>query len=321
MLRDNVIITIKSGTGGNGSESVIKLTKIKRVPEGGDGGKGGDVVFIADNNVADLQAFMFNNLFVAENGGAGSSNKKTGAHGKDLILRVPCGTTITNADTGLCIRKLDQTGDSVIAAKGGDGGFGNVHKRNLRQGFPGEELRVQLNFVLPVDVCIIGFPNTGKSRLLATLTNSKVKVTGHPFSTQQPALGTLTFDDYKSLVLCELPSIISGSSTGKGIGSKFMKHLTHAPVVLCLLDPTSRFSSGVDVEYKTLRDELSACGHALSDKKVMIVINKIDAYNKDLLKDKIERFKNLYPTYLISLETGEGVEKMKAGIRKLASEE
>ncbi len=320
MSRDNITITIKSGRGGNGSEAVVKRTKIKMVPDGGDGGKGGDVVFIADTNVADLEEFMFNKVFQAEPGGAGGSNQRTGANGKDLVLRVPCGTTIMNTETGLLIRRLSNHGDFVIAARGGDGGFGNMHKRSGRPGREGEAFTVNLDFILPLDVCIVGFPNTGKSRLLSMITNSKVKVADHPFSTQRPSLGTYVSVDFDTIVFCEIPSLIAGSCHGKGLGNKFLKHAANAKIMLYLLDPTSRFSHGVDEEYKCLREELAAYDPALNEKTVMIVINKIDAYNKDLLKDMRERFGNLYPTFLVSLETKEGLPELMSGIKQVIRE-
>jgi GTP-binding protein len=179
---------------------------------------------------------------------------------------------------------------------------------------------VALDFTLPMDVCIVGFPNTGKSRLLTLLTNSKVKVAEHPFSTQRPSLGTYIDEDFMKIVFCEMPSLVAGSSRGKGLGNKFIKHAASAKIMVYLLDPTSRFSHSIEEEYKCLRDEIGAYDPALKDKPVVIAINKIDAYDRALLKDMQERFENLYPTFLISLETKEGLPELIAGIKQAMKE-
>lgn len=312
MLRDRVSITIRSGKGGRGSDCVIKQTPTKHVPDGGSGGHGGDVIFVADSNVFDLEYYSFNKRFNAENGGNGGKQKKTGQNGVPLILRVPCGTTILNAENGLCVRKLMKHGDQVIVARGGAGGFGNAAKRARREGKDGEEFGLELEYALIADICLLGTPNSGKSALISRISNSKVKVADYPFTTRIPSLGTYTNSDYKDIIFCELPGIVRGSAEGKGVGNRFLQHIMNARFLVYFLDPLTLFATNMSETYKLLKDELCAFDASFAEKESIIVINKIDSFDLRVEAEVVSRLENIFPVFKISAQTGEGMDQLLA---------
>lgn len=306
---DEVVIVAQSGDGGPGCESYEHRSELKVLRTGGDGGKGGDVIFRADRNVNTLYPFVLNRLFRSESGQQGSSNQKTGRDGKDLIVRVPCGTRIFNKQENLLIRELAEEGDEVTVCRGGKAGVGNSHKRSaVLPADKGQSLELFLSLHLRADVFLLGMPNSGKSALLKHWTHSKVQVEAYPFSTRTPQLGILETPDYQQFKFCELPALIPGSSEGKGMGNHFLKHLENAGLFLVMLDP---LKEGFDVrrEYEELMTELAAYNSELPAKEHFVVVSKIDdeIFSRNGGKS---RPKLPMPLFYISTVTGEGADEL-----------
>jgi len=312
---DEVMIHIQSGNGGKGCESFYRRTDKKFVPTGGDGGKGGDIIFRAVRNMTSLYSFKFNPQHRADSGQLGGGNQKTGRNGKDLVVFVPCGTTIFNKADHLLIRDLVHEGDEVVALRGGRGGMGNQHHgKAATPGEPGQSMDLVLSLKLRADIFLIGSPNSGKSRLLNYLTGSKAKSEAYPFATKSPQLGIFQTPDYRSLLLCELPSLVSGSSQGKALGNQFLKHLARARLLFLMLDP---FQDAFDpvAGYNELLEEIRAFNPEFAAIPHFLVISKIDRpeVSESLTKKKL----NVpCPVFKISAETGLGIEALMQGAEK-----
>lgn len=303
---DEVTVQVSSGRGGKGCESFFRRTDRKMVPNGGDGGKGGDIILRADRNETSLYCFLLNKHFQAGPGDHGSSNQKTGRDGKDLIIRVPCGTTIFNEDEHLLIRDLASDGEEVVVVRGGRGGRGNAHQgREATPGQPGQDLRIRLSVHIPADIFIVGWPNSGKSSLLTCTTHSKAKCEPYPFSTRHPQLGIYQTEDFRNVTLCELPALIPGSSKGKGLGNHFLKHLERARMMILMLDP-QREGFDLKEDYNHLLEEIRLFNAQYAEIPHLVAVAKGDDPEvKAMLKKK----KKLpVPWYLISTQTKEGVE-------------
>lgn len=306
---DEVVIHIRSGNGGKGCESYFRRTDKKFVPTGGDGGRGGDVIIRADRNLTNLYQFKFNPEYRADSGQLGGGNQKTGRDGEDLIIRVPCGTTVFNKTEKLLIRDLVNEGDEVVAVKGGRGGIGNQHHgKTATPGESGQWLDVVLSLKLKADIFLVGSPNSGKSRLLNYLTGSKAKSEHYPFATQSPQLGTFETADYRSILLCELPSLVSGSSRGKALGNQFLKHLARARLLFLMLDP---FQDAFDpvAGYNALLQELRAFNPEFTAIPHFLVIGKMDRPEVSQLLEK-KKINVSCPVFKISAETGAGIEPL-----------
>ena len=284
MIVDRVEILAIGGTGGDGSISLHHEKYIPRGgPDGGDGGKGGDVFIIASSEIDDLTKVYQQHRFVGEKGEPGSKDKKHGRDGKNTVVRVPLGTSVFvlgDSDKKRLIADLTASGQKVLVAMGGRGGLGNIHYATAvhqaplvaSSGEKGEECRIVLELKLLTDICIIGPPNSGKSVLLSAITGAKPESGDYPFTTRKPVLGTIT-TDRDELFVAELPSLISGSHNGKGLGCGFLRHAERAKLIIYLLDG----SSASPVEDKAmLIKEVSLCREELMIKTSMIVVNKID---------------------------------------------
>lgn len=304
MFVDSAKIKIKSGNGGKGCESFFRRTDKKTVPNGGNGGDGGDVVFEADRNVSSLQFFSFRPVFEAKKGEGGSSNQKSGRKAENLILKVPCGTSIYNAANNFLVRDLIGHGDQVVALKGGRGGIGNDRVRLATQGKPGEEMDVLLDYTLVADIFLVGTPNSGKSSLLRVITGSKVKSESYPFSTKMPQLGTYESEKYDRLTICELPSLERGSYQGKGLGNHFLKHLRRARLIFFVLEPDSDFASDLKEQKEILEEEINHFDESFSQIPRFYVINKVDL-NTDPKSSKKKIFGSY--TFYVSSVTGERI--------------
>jgi GTP-binding protein len=279
---DSAKIHVKAGDGGNG---VISFRREKYVPkggpDGGDGGNGGSVYIVADRNLTTLLDFRYAPHYKAERGAHGQGSHKTGLSGNDVVIKVPCGTLIKDAETGEVIADLIEHGAKVLVAKGGKGGRGNQHfatptnraPRHAEPGEPGEERTLELELKLLADVGLVGFPNAGKSTLISVLSAAKPKIADYPFTTLEPNLGIVRYQDYKSFVMADIPGIIEGASEGKGLGLKFLKHIERTKVLAILLPANS---PDLKREYNILMNELKKFSPVLAEKPKVVVISKMD---------------------------------------------
>jgi GTP-binding protein len=288
---DQCKIYVKSGDGGSGSLSFRREKFIEfGGPDGGDGGKGGDIIFVAQDNLNTLIDYRYQQHFRAPNGRGGAGRNRTGAGGGDLVLRVPVGTQIIAEDGETVITDFTQAAQRRVLLRGGDGGFGNAHyksatnqaPRRTSPGWPGAEAWVWLRLKLIADAGLVGLPNAGKSTLLARVSHAKPKVADYPFTTLRPQLGVVRLDD-REFVLADLPGLIEGASDGAGLGTRFLGHVERCAVILHLIDGTA--DDIVDA-YKTIRGELREYGHGLAGKPEVIGLNKIDAIAHDDVKRK-----------------------------------
>jgi len=282
MFIDQVEIQVKSGKGGDG---MVHFRREKFVPQGGpdggDGGKGGDVIFEVKPTLNTLSSFRQNQKFKAELGVNGGPSQRTGHNGKDLILHVPPGTVLFDAETGELIGDLMESGQRLTILKGGRGGRGNQHFANSRnqaprtaeKGEPGEEKRLRLELKLIADIGLIGVPNVGKSTLLSVLTNARPKIAPYPFTTLEPNLGVANIDDDTTVVLADIPGLIEGASQGAGLGHDFLRHIQRTRVLVHLLDG---LSEDPIADYSQINSELSLFDPNLGIKPQIVALNKID---------------------------------------------
>ena len=289
---DQCKIYLRSGDGGAGSMSFRREKFIEfGGPDGGDGGKGGDIVLVAQQNLNTLIDYRYQQHFRAQKGRGGAGRNKTGAGGRDLVLRVPVGTQVLDDDRETVLADLTQPGQRIVLLRGGDGGFGNSHyksstnqaPRRADPGWPGREAWVWLRLKLIADAGLVGLPNAGKSTFLSRVSHAKPKVADYPFTTLHPQLGVVRLGDDSEFVLADLPGLIEGASEGAGLGARFLGHVERCAVVLHLIDGTEEDVVG---NYRTIRDELSSYGHGLADKPEIIGLNKIDAIDPDEVEKK-----------------------------------
>ncbi|MBN2907284.1 MAG: GTPase ObgE [Rhodobacteraceae bacterium] len=279
-------VYIRSGAGGNGCISFRREKYIEYGgPDGGDGGRGGDVWVEAVEGLNTLIDFRYQQHFFAQNGKSGQGNQKTGASGDDIVLRVPVGTEILDEDEDTVIADLTELGQRVLLAKGGNGGFGNLHfetstnqaPRRANPGQEGVERTIWLRLKLIADAGILGLPNAGKSTFLAATSNARPKIADYPFTTLHPNLGVVGVDGVE-FVIADIPGLIEGAHEGRGIGDRFLGHVERCAVLLHLVDATS---DDVARDYHTIIHELEAYGGHLADKPRVTVLNKIDALDED----------------------------------------
>jgi len=317
---DQAKIYLKSGDGGRGSMSFRREKFIEfGGPDGGDGGKGGDIAFEAANNLNTLIDYRYQQHFRAQKGRGGSGANKTGAKGRDLVLRVPVGTQILDDDKETVLADLTEPGQRIVLLRGGDGGFGNSHyksstnqaPRRADPGWPGRELWVWLRLKLIADAGLVGLPNAGKSTFLSVVSAAKPKIADYPFTTLHPQLGVVNAQG-REFVLADIPGLIEGAHEGAGLGDRFLGHVERCRVLLHLIDATCEHAGKA---YKTVRTELEAYEGHLADKIEIVALNKIDAVAPDELKKQKDRLKRAAKKtpLLFSAATGEGVpEALKA---------
>lgn len=327
---DRAEIRVKAGNGGDG---VVSFRKEKYVPfggpDGGDGGDGGDVVVIAERNLASLRQFKRRGFYRAGNGENGRGKKKYGRKGRDLILTVPAGTVVlpsVQVGGDAIIADLEETGQQAVVVKGGKGGRGNIHFASptnqapqiSERGEVGEELSVILELRLIADVGVIGYPNVGKSSLLATASAAKPKIASYPFTTLEPILGLVEVDQ-KSFVLAEIPGLIDDAHRGKGLGHDFLRHVTRTKMLIHLVDGSS---TSLVEDMVRVNTELSLYDSALSKKPQLLVVNKIDLPQ---VQARLAEIKDAFRAvgtapFFISAVTGEGVPQLMAEVMKMVSQ-
>lgn len=290
---DEAKIYIKAGDGGNGSVSFRREKFIDRGdPDGGDGGKGGSIIFQSNSHLNTLLEFRYKRHFKAENGVSGKGRNMTGKSGTSLILKVPVGTQIFSEDGTLLIHDFTQDNQQFEIIPGGKGGLGNSHfksstnksPRKRTEGEIGGEIDVYLKLKLLSDTGLIGFPNVGKSTFLSKTTAAKPKIANYQFTTLKPSLGVV-YVDGEEFVLADIPGLIKGAHSGKGLGDKFLKHIERCGVLIHVIDANS---THVDKDYLTIRNEIELYSPLLKDKTEILCINKIDSVEEWELTKKVK---------------------------------
>tara|TARA_B100000579_G_scaffold283686_1_gene235011 strand:- start:1243 stop:2226 length:984 start_codon:yes stop_codon:yes gene_type:complete len=318
---DQAKIYVKAGNGGSGSASFRREKFIEfGGPDGGDGGSGGSIILVANKNLNTLIDYRYQQHFKAERGQDGSGKKKTGKCGKDLILKVPIGTQVYEEDNNTLIEDLTETEQKITIAIGGKGGLGNVRfksstnrsPRKKTEGSKGESFCVWLQLKSIADIGIIGMPNSGKSTLLSALTSAKPKIANYPFTTINPNLGVIRYDD-KEITLADIPGLIEGAHEGIGLGDKFLRHIERCKSLLHLIDITS---DNLNENYSKVRKELFKYGNKLVKKNEIIVFNKIDMMNKKDAEKKIEIFRKKIKKeiFAISAQNHTGLKNFKKNL-------
>jgi GTP-binding protein len=325
---DEAFIDIAAGDGGNGCVS-FRHEKYKEFggPNGGDGGRGGHVFAVADSNLNTLVDFRFSRRHEAKRGQHGMGSDMFGAAGDDIILKMPVGTIISDAETGEVLYELLTPGEVITIAKGGDGGFGNMRfksainraPRQKTPGWPGEKKNLKLELKVLADVGLLGMPNAGKSTLISAISNARPRIADYPFTTLHPNLGVVRVGPEQSFVVADLPGLIEGASEGAGLGHLFLRHLQRTRLLLHVID-LAPFDEGVDpvAQAKAIVGELKKYDAALYEKPRWLVLNKLDMVPTDerpaRVKDFVKRLRFKGPVFEISALTREGCEPLVQAI-------
>jgi GTPase len=319
---DEVTVFLKSGDGGSGAATFRTEKHVPRGgPDGGDGGKGGSIVFLTDPNLSTLIEFRPNKHYNAPRGSNGVGKRMFGSHGKDMILKVPPGTQIRDADTGELLADLDTHPRREVVIPGGRGGRGNVHfvssvqqaPKFAEKGEPGEERRVTLNLKLLADVGLLGFPNVGKSTLLARVSAARPKIADYPFTTLIPNLGVVRVTDNDNFVLADIPGLIEGASEGAGLGIQFLKHLERTRLLVHLIDVSGLSGRNPEEDFPIINGELEKFSDALAALPQVVALSRIDVLGEE--HEEVERLKAHFEAlgatvFPISAVTGEGIEAL-----------
>ena len=305
---DQVKIFIKAGDGGSGSPSFRREKFIEfGGPDGGDGGKGGSIILTSERNLNTLIDYRYKQHFKAGRGGDGLGKNKTGKGGEDLYLKVPVGTQILEEDNKTLIFDFRKEKEEFLVASGGKGGFGNTRfksstnraPKKFTKGRKGEEFWIWLQLKTIADIGIIGLPNAGKSSLLASITRANPKIANYKFTTINPNLGVVRYDD-KEITLADIPGLIEGAHKGVGLGVKFLKHIERCKSLVHLIDVNEK---DLNEAYKQVRNELKKYSKDLIYKKEIVVLNKIDLIDKKTLKDKKNYFERNIKKKTVLLST------------------
>lgn len=318
MFIDYAEIEVKAGDGGNGAVTFRREKYVpKGGPSGGNGGDGGSVYLLADENLSTLLDFRYKRKYYAGKGQPGGSSLKDGKNGEDVIIKVPVGTIIKDADTGKVLFDLTENGQKVLVAKGGKGGKGNSNfatptrrtPRFAEPGKPGEEKRIILELKLIADVGLVGFPNAGKSTLISAISAARPKIADYPFTTLEPVLGIVQYKDFRSFTVADIPGIIEGAHQGKGLGLKFLRHIERTKILLFMIDITS---DDYQRDFKTLYNELKKYSRKLVDKKILVSLSKADLVEeKEIKKFRKIKFKGIdEPIIIFSAVSGYGIAEL-----------
>ena len=322
MFIDEARILVKAGDGGNGCLAFRREKFVPRGgPSGGDGGRGGDVTLVSTEHRNTLLQFRFNPEHKAERGRHGEGSQRTGAEGRSLDVQVPVGTVVYDESTGERLYDFTQPGERFTVARGGKGGKGNArfatstHQAPTEHepGRPGDEKRLRLELKLLADVGLVGFPNAGKSTLIARISAARPKIADYPFTTLEPNLGVVQFDDFRSFVVADIPGLIEGAHLGHGLGIQFLRHIERTRLLAHLVDVSD--SSGRDPvhDFETVMQELASFSDDLVRKPMIIVATKMDVAQDP---ERMARLRKLaaergLPCFEISSVTGQGIEALK----------
>jgi len=315
---DEVKIIASAGDGGSGCVSFRREKFIPLGgPNGGDGGKGGDLIIEVSSRLSTLYDLRLHPHQRAQRGKNGMGSDRHGAGGEDLIMQVPLGTIVKDAETGEIIADLTEPGQRLILLKGGRGGQGNARfatstnkaPKFAQPGEPGEELILRLELKLMADVGLLGFPSVGKSSFITKVSAARPKIADYPFTTLKPHLGVVEYKNYRTFVMADIPGIIEGAHDGAGLGHRFLRHVERTRILLHLLDPCRTHDSNPLNDYETLNRELALFNPELSEKPQIIVINKIDLPDMQaLLPEIVPYFEQLgLKVFPVSAATGEGI--------------
>lgn len=327
MFVDRVTIDLAAGKGGNG---VVAWRREKYIPKGGpcggNGGKGGSLILQADTQVYSLEWFRNRRILKAENGRQGGPNRQQGRNGKDLILKVPCGTLVKDVNTGEILHDFTKDGEQWIICKGGRGGRGNDSFKSptnrapniCTEGLQGESCNVELELKLIADVGLVGFPNAGKSTLISTLASVRVKIAAYPFTTLRPNLGFIKLEDLSRIFIADIPGIIKGAHQNRGLGFEFLRHVERTKLLLFILDASGIDGRDPSSDFKILRDEIGAYNPEMLERPYLVVLNKIDTeeaeqHIKDFRKKKLVDKNKIFE---ISAMQGTGLPELLQAIKK-----
>ena len=328
MFIDFATVFVKAGSGGNGIVSFHRTRgDSKGGPDGGDGGNGGNIIFIASNNENTLANFRYQKELKAEDGIAGSSKKRHGRNGVDLEVKVPVGTQVQSE--GRVLVDLTENGQRAVIARGGRGGYGNAHftsstrqaPRIAEKGEPGEEFELQLELKMIADIGLVGLPNAGKSTLLARISNARPEIADYAFTTLRPNLGVVKVDRSIELLFADIPGLIEGASTGKGLGGEFLRHIERTKVLIHLVDA---YQDDVVAAYRTIQKELSDYRIDLSKKPQIICLNKIDGLDEEIITDirsRLQKATKQKEIFAISASSGAGLQELLYAAAKLVQTE
>ncbi|NBC27465.1 MAG: GTPase ObgE [Bacteroidetes bacterium] len=309
-------------TAGNGGSGMVHFRREKYVPkggpDGGDGGSGGDVLLIGNAQLNTLLDLRYRKYVKAQHGADGHTSRKTGSDGEDEILEVPLGTVIYDADTKERIGEITEDEEKIVVAEGGQGGLGNWHFKSAtkqtpqyaQDGRPGEERAIELELKLIADVGLVGFPNAGKSTLLSALSEARPKVAGYPFTTLEPNLGVVTFSDFRSFVMADIPGIIEDAHEGKGLGIQFLRHIERNNLLLFMVG----CDEDITKQYDALLHELREYREDLLDKPRILAVTKLDLKEGFELEEPVELNDDKTEIVEISSATGHNIDLLKEKI-------
>lgn len=314
---DYVKILCRSGKGGAGSRHFHRAKYVpKGGPDGGDGGRGGHIILRGNSHMWTLLPLKYNRHIFAGNGESGSAGRSFGKDGNDVIIDVPCGTVVYDAETGEFLCEVNYDGEEIKLLRGGRGGLGNWHfksatNRTPRYAQPGEpaiEKTVVLELKMLADVGLVGFPNAGKSTLLSALSAAKPKIADYPFTTMEPQLGIVAYRNNRSFVMADIPGIIEGASEGKGLGLRFLRHIERNAVLLFMVPADA---DDITAAYHVLLNELQQFNPQLMDKERILAISKSDMLDDELIEEIEKTLPPNIPHVFISAVTGYGIDKLK----------
>src|SRR6266403_1624460 len=322
MFIDEAKIRVKAGGGGNGCVAFRREKYVPRGgPSGGDGGKGGDVIMESSERHNTLVHFRFNPEYKAQRGRHGEGSNKTGREGEDVLLKVPVGTIVYDADSGEKVHDFSYPGDRIVIARGGRGGRGNAQfktsthqaPREHEDGRPGEERTLRLELKLLADIGIVGYPNVGKSTLISRISAARPKIADYPFTTLEPNLGVVQLPNFKSFVVADIPGLIEGAHAGAGLGIQFLRHIERTRLLAHLVDVSESTGRDPVHDFEVVMGELASFSESLVQKPMIVIATKLDAAQDPERIASLERLATQrgLPFFKISSVTGEGIETLK----------
>lgn len=328
MFIDKAKIHVRAGSGGNGAVSFRREKYIAAGgPDGGDGGKGGDVLFVADTNLSTLVDFRYKRKYAAENGENGGAKRCSGRSGKDLVIRVPRGTVVREAETGRILADISSD-EPVVVAKGGKGGAGNQHfatatrqiPRFAKPGKPGDEFDLSLELKLLADVGLVGFPNVGKSTLISVVSAAKPTIANYPFTTLSPVLGVVQVDERQNFVMADIPGLIEGAADGVGLGHDFLRHVERCRLIVHVVDVSGVEGRDPKEDFAIINRELGNFSGELAERPQIVAGNKCDMASEE----QIAAFRSFveeqgYSFYPISAATGQGTRELIGSVASALS--